>query len=121
MTRNPPSLSCISPASEAIGIAEQFAIRRMEDLAMLGKITKRDRNGSGTISRLSQQDAVISRERANWLRQQSDRQFREGQLQAALATCQEALAIYREIGDREAESHSLEAIVRAYAYLNGWS
>jgi hypothetical protein len=88
---------------------------------MLRKIVERDRNSNSTISRLSQPEAAISRERANWLQQQSDRQFREGQLQAALASCQEALAIYREIGDREAESRALNAIVRAYAYLSGWS
>lgn len=59
--------------------------------------------------------------KADWLLQQSSQQFDEHQLQCIVDKCQQALAIYREIGDRKGEDRCLEKIVRAYAYLGGWS
>lgn len=58
---------------------------------------------------------------ADWLLQEGERQFDKHQSQTAIEKWQQALAIYREIGDRTGENRSLDKIVSSYAYLTGWS
>jgi hypothetical protein len=59
--------------------------------------------------------------KADRLLQESERQFNAYQLQLAVEKCQQALAIYKEIGDRKGEARSLEKICSGYAYLTGWT
>jgi tetratricopeptide (TPR) repeat protein len=72
--------------------------------------------GSLSASPALAQTAANGKAEADRLREQGNEQLDAGQFQAAIQSYQQALAVYREIGDRGGEANALQNL--GYAYIN---